>query len=266
MILTRKRLTYGFPLAVLLLVSATTLQDLLGSLLLDRGFYISESLLFKLVWVLFLPAVAGMGYYFRAKAEWPKAIWKYLMMTLLLTGLHLLLAGGLISFTARFLMERPFSFSSVERYLIVHQGPVILLLYGLIFSFIRYYQKESIMDAEPEADIRTYPAVIPVRRGRKLIPISVNEIHYIKSESPYTGIITRKGKYLSNRSLKEFQTELDPSVMVRIHRSTIVNVEKVKALKSRSNGDYDVWLENGELLRWSRNYPDQLKKLLHLGQ
>lgn len=262
MLLTKNRLEYGVPLAVLLLICATTLQDVLASLLMERGFFISESLLFKMVWLLFLPAVAGLWYSKKAWIRRPAAVGKYIGLALIITALHLVLAGWLISLIARFGMALPFTFSSVEKYLIAHQGPVILLLYGLIMGGMVYYRKEK-NEATP---LEGYSKIISIRQGRRLIPVPVKDVFYIKSENPYSCLITQQGRYLTNKSLKQLQEELDPVEMVRIHRSTIVNVEMIRELKSRLNGDYDVWLKNDEQLRWSRNYPDRLKELLHLGQ
>ena len=99
-----------------------------------------------------------------------------------------------------------------------------------------------------------------------MISIPAEEILCIRSETPYSRLLTADGQYLTNNNLKQWQEQLDPEFMVRIHRSTIVNVKMIRELKSRANGDYDVWLENDLCLRWSRNYPERLRALLHLGQ
>lgn len=265
MILTKKRLEFGLPLAILLLISATTLQDLLASVLLERGFFISESLLFKIVWVLFFPAIAGLWYFRKTRLVKSGSASKYIGFVLIITAIHLVLAGWLISLIARFGMGLPFSFIGVEKYIIAHQGPVILLLYGLVFGGLIHFREEKAEDDPVSMGRDIYSKVIPVRRGRKLIPVPVKEILYIKSENPYSCLVTPQGRYLTSKSLKQLQRELDPTVMVRIHRSTIVNVKMIQELRSRLNGDYDVYLKNNEQLRWSRNYPGRLQELLHLG-
>ncbi|WP_162054582.1 LytTR family DNA-binding domain-containing protein [Pontibacter pamirensis] len=47
-----------------------------------------------------------------------------------------------------------------------------------------------------------------------------------------------------------------------MHRSTIVNTAQVEHIRSRSNGDYDVTLKNGEVVRMSRNYYPAFKELV----
>jgi DNA-binding LytR/AlgR family response regulator len=163
-------------------------------------------------------------------------------------------------------MMLPFTFSGVEKYLIAHQGPVVLLFYVLVLGGINYFQAKEEEKDSGGTLAQKYIDHIPVRQGRRVIPIAIGKILWIQAESPYSCLYTYEGKYLIHTSLKQLQTALDPEVMVRIHRSTIVNVNRIQELRSRSNGDYDVLLQNGKLLRWSRNYPGHLKELLRLTQ
>ena len=56
------------------------------------------------------------------------------------------------------------------------------------------------------------------------------------------------------RSMAELESELDPAVFCRVHRSSIVNLERVRGLKVSEDGEHDVLLENGERVRLSRRY------------
>lgn len=53
--------------------------------------------------------------------------------------------------------------------------------------------------------------------------------------------------------------KLDTRTFVRVHKSTIVNLEKVSSFKSRLNGDYDLLLKNGTIVRLSRTYAANFK-------
>jgi two-component system LytT family response regulator len=64
------------------------------------------------------------------------------------------------------------------------------------------------------------------------------------------------------RSLAELEEELDAALFCRIHRSTIVRLERVRGLETAENGEYDAVLENGKRLRVSRRYRKQLQGLL----
>jgi two-component system LytT family response regulator len=55
---------------------------------------------------------------------------------------------------------------------------------------------------------------------------------------------------------------LDPNVFQRVHRSTIVNVHRVKRLRPHTNGEYFLTLEDGQEIKLSRSYRDRVDQLL----
>jgi two-component system LytT family response regulator len=65
--------------------------------------------------------------------------------------------------------------------------------------------------------------------------------------------------HLLRRSMAELEQELDPNVFSRIHRSTIVNLERVRGLRLGTDGEYEVLLEDGARLRLSQRYRKQLQ-------
>jgi len=89
--------------------------------------------------------------------------------------------------------------------------------------------------------------------------IESNEILYIKANTPYLEIHTSDKKYLEQNSLKDMIQKLDHNIFIRVHKSTILNINYVKNFRSRMNGDYDVGMNNGETLRVSRNYAGAFK-------
>ena len=95
---------------------------------------------------------------------------------------------------------------------------------------------------------------ITVTIQNKRVPVSVKEIIYIRADKPYLNIQTPTGRYLHTGTLKEMLGKLEDGGFIRVHRSTILNRAFVAHFKSRSNGDYDVTLKNGEVVRMSRNY------------
>jgi two-component system LytT family response regulator len=62
--------------------------------------------------------------------------------------------------------------------------------------------------------------------------------------------------------MAELEQDLDPATFCRIHRSTIVNLDRVRGLKVSEDGAYQVLLENGTELRMSRRYRKQLQSRL----
>jgi two-component system LytT family response regulator len=57
--------------------------------------------------------------------------------------------------------------------------------------------------------------------------------------------------------MQSLEMKLDPESFVRVHRSAIVNIEKIKEIYPRSNGDQDLVLKNGRQLMLSRKYRDR---------
>ncbi len=62
--------------------------------------------------------------------------------------------------------------------------------------------------------------------------------------------------------MNNIQTKLDPEKFLRIHRSTILKIDRIKELQPWYHGEYFVTLENGKQLTSSRSYRHQLSKLL----
>ena len=70
--------------------------------------------------------------------------------------------------------------------------------------------------------------------------------------------------HLLRRSMSELEEELDQAAFCRIHRSTIVRLDRVRGLRLNENGEYDVLLGDGTRLRLSRRYRKQLQSRLDL--
>jgi two-component system LytT family response regulator len=63
-------------------------------------------------------------------------------------------------------------------------------------------------------------------------------------------------------TMKQFEERLDPSNFQRVHRSTIVNIRRIRRLKPHTNGEYFLTLEGGHELKLSRSYRDRLEQIL----
>ena len=79
--------------------------------------------------------------------------------------------------------------------------------------------------------------------------------------APYVIVHTSDNSFLHTSSLKKLAEKLD-SRFVKIHRSCIVNMDKVTSYKSRLNGDYDVSLSGDIQVRLSRNYAKEFKEVI----
>jgi two-component system LytT family response regulator len=65
--------------------------------------------------------------------------------------------------------------------------------------------------------------------------------------------------HIMRKTMKELEKELDVEFLQRIHRSTIVNINRVKAMQSHINGEYFLTLDSGHTVKLSRTYKSKLK-------
>ncbi|WP_435353620.1 LytR/AlgR family response regulator transcription factor [Emticicia sp. SJ17W-69] len=104
----------------------------------------------------------------------------------------------------------------------------------------------------------TYAEIVTVKDGGRIQLLKTADLIYIEADGNYISLHTEKSKYLLSETLAHFETRLNPKTFVRIHRSTIVNLNFIKEIQSHFNGDYSVILKNAKVLRMSRNFKDNL--------
>jgi two-component system, LytTR family, response regulator len=92
--------------------------------------------------------------------------------------------------------------------------------------------------------------------------VKVSDIDCIESEDYYTCLHVGTKNHLLRRSLTDLEQDLDASSFCRIHRSAIVNLDRVCGLKLSTDGEYEVELQQGIRLRLSRRYRKQLQSRL----
>jgi two-component system LytT family response regulator len=87
--------------------------------------------------------------------------------------------------------------------------------------------------------------------------VKIAEIDWIEAADYYSCLHVGTKTHMLRRSMAELESELDPAVFCRVHRSSIVNLERVRGLKVSEDGEHDILLENGERVRLSRRYRKQ---------
>ena len=105
---------------------------------------------------------------------------------------------------------------------------------------------------------------LPVKSAGQLTFLNISEIDWIEAADYYSCLHVGTKSHLLRRSMAELDQDLDQSVFCRIHRSTIVKLDRVRGLKLNENGDYDVLLHNGTRLRLSRRYRKELQARLDI--
>jgi hypothetical protein len=88
--------------------------------------------------------------------------------------------------------------------------------------------------------------------------VELGQIDWIEAQGNYLALHVASSTYLLRDTLANFQARLDPGLFVRIHRRTIVAVDRIAAIEPAANGDGVVRLKDGQALRTSRQYRRQL--------
>jgi two-component system, LytTR family, response regulator len=103
---------------------------------------------------------------------------------------------------------------------------------------------------------------IVVKSGGRLFFLRMDEIDWIEAAGNYVRIHVGKDAHLLRETMNTIEGRLDQKMFMRIHRSRIVNMERVKELHPWFNGDYAVILRDGTKLMLSRGYREKLQERL----
>ena len=110
---------------------------------------------------------------------------------------------------------------------------------------------------------RPSPSVLTVKSAGQIHFLKLSEIDWIEAADYYSCLHIGPKTHLLRRSMAELEAELDPNLFCRIHRSAIVQIDRVKSLQINKIGEYDVLLnDNTTTLRLSRRHRKHLQSLL----
>jgi two-component system, LytTR family, response regulator len=107
-----------------------------------------------------------------------------------------------------------------------------------------------------------YLSRLSVRARGRIVLIDVETIDWLQAADNYVTVHASAREYLLRDTLTTLEDQLDPSVFVRIHRSTIVRLDRIAELQPATHGDFDVRLRDGTLLTLSRTWREQLERAL----
>ncbi len=105
---------------------------------------------------------------------------------------------------------------------------------------------------------------VAIKSRNKVSVVPVSEIIYMEAEGDYVMIHTKDARHLKEKTMKYFETHLDPAQFVRIHRSSIVNIEAILRIELYDKESYMVHLKNGAHLKASITGYKLLKQILKL--
>jgi two-component system, LytTR family, response regulator len=106
------------------------------------------------------------------------------------------------------------------------------------------------------------PNWLPIRNGRETVRVPVQAIEWVDAAGDYLCIHADGNTHILRATMREMENLLDPRLFQRVHRSTIVNLTRVKSLRAHMNGEYFLRLEGGQELKLSRTYRDKVEYFL----
>jgi two-component system, LytTR family, response regulator len=119
--------------------------------------------------------------------------------------------------------------------------------------------QELLQTVEPR---RPKPERLMIKAGGRICFVRIADVDWIEAAGNYVDLHVGKERHLLRETLSALERKLDPARFVRIHRSTIVNLERIRELQPAFHGDYIVMLHDGTELAVSRTCRDKLAESL----
>lgn len=109
---------------------------------------------------------------------------------------------------------------------------------------------------------RRYARWLIARASGRLFLLNVKEIIWIQAQGNYVRVHHERGSYLLRETVSGIQAQLDPRRFLRVHRSAIVQIDRIKELHPWFHGEYRLILQNGTQLTLTRNYRSHLQNAI----
>lgn len=110
---------------------------------------------------------------------------------------------------------------------------------------------------EQQQELTSFSSRIPIAYANKTVFVNKEDIHYILASNYYIEIYTANRKYVQRNSMYCVLKELNSELFLRIHRSSIINLDYIDELQSSAYGEIDVKMRDGKQLRVSKGYRKQ---------
>lgn len=104
---------------------------------------------------------------------------------------------------------------------------------------------------------------VTIKKDERILLLKVSDIHWIEAQGNYVLLKFEKEPHLLRETMDKMESELDPRSFIRVHRSTIVNINQVKELHVWARGEYRVITHSGKAFTLSRGYRARLEAFLN---
>ncbi len=106
----------------------------------------------------------------------------------------------------------------------------------------------------------SFDSHIFVQKSEKLFNLPVEEIIFLEASGDYTVITTKVDQFVSSSGIGKLEEILNPDIFIRVHRSTIINLNYLKEIERHFNGGMVVKMQNGKSFPVSRTYAKLIRK------
>jgi two-component system LytT family response regulator len=106
----------------------------------------------------------------------------------------------------------------------------------------------------------SFDSHIFVQKSEKLFNLPVEEIIFLEASGDYTVITTKTDQFVSSSGIGKLEEILNPDTFIRVHRSTIINLNYLKEIERHFNGGMVVKMQNGKSFPVSRTYAKLIRK------
>ena len=237
------------------IIGITIFQDFLESIRNGYSFYISESILFKTIWILFIPFLIVLEQ--KLKNQKLESLLKTAIYIVTPIIIHVLLLSVVFTILSLLFYDGRYNFYKILSYTLSNDISKLVLVYSVFILLYKYNFRQ--FRGNNETKLKSYINRITVRNGNQNTVIETEQIYHMTADSPYVAIHLKSSKYLHRQTLKSILNQLNPEKFIRIHKSTIINLDKIQSVESRYNGDYNIILVNGTMVRLSRTFVSNFK-------
>lgn len=127
-----------------------------------------------------------------------------------------------------------------------------------LFTLLSKHETNSNDKSEPVK----FTTRFMIKSAGRIIFLKADDIDWIGADDYYVKLHTGRKSHLLRETMNDLEARLDPAMFLRIHRSTIVNIDRIKEIQPHFNGNYIVLLNDGTELMLSRSRREQVQMIL----
>jgi two-component system LytT family response regulator len=127
---------------------------------------------------------------------------------------------------------------------------------------LRVRERDARLDGVLDTVAGKYPAKFAVRGVGKTTLVAIDDVDWIGAAENYVELHAGDAVHLLAVAIGALERSLDPAQFVRVHRSAIVRIDRVRELRSLGRGEYELVLATGHVVRSSRTYHDAIKAIV----